>query len=186
MSVAPHVMAVAMATATRREGKNRFRIIGERFVDRLNGRCGEEPLVDATEVVVGGRKLFGALRVVVAPDALEQIADVAALAVFVDGGGYQCIDLRGVFLAAYCGEIACGADGELAVGVDFDHIVDELADDVVAFADMVGDIFVCKQAVGVFGEPFFQFFVHNSICFATNITLFAETAPNCRQLFSEC
>lgn len=130
---------------------------GERESDDLTGH---DALVDATEIVVGSGELGHMVGIVGSPERGEEVADEAALAVTVYGCGYQSVDIGAVGLTVDSGEVAGSAHKKLSRGVDCNHIVDEFGHYVIATVYVVGDIFVCEEAVGIGCELFFQCFIH--------------------------
>ena len=120
-----------------------------------------EAFVDAPEVVVGGAELGGVVGIVFTVDGGHETEEVAVFAVFVDGQGDESSDGVGEALAVNDVEVFCSAGAELSVAVDVGEVVDDGVNVVgLDGVDMVGEVFVVLQAVGVLFEMFEVVFVH--------------------------
>ena len=120
-----------------------------------------ETLVDASEVVVGGAEPVGVFGIVFAVDGGHESEQVAVFAVFVNRQGDETSDGVVKPLAVDDVQIFGGAGAELTVAIDVGEVVD-YGVDVVGFdgVDMVCEVFVVEQAVGVLLQVFEVVFVN--------------------------
>ena len=121
---------------------------------------GEEPFVDAAEVVVGGRQLLGAFGVVRAIHLPEHVAQVAVFAVLLDARLDESVDMRGESRRVDGEEVTGCRDDKLACEVYFLHILDQPWEFGFHGVDVIRDIFICEKSVGISGKLLSCFFFH--------------------------
>ena len=142
-----------------------------------------QALVHAAEVAVGRTPLFCVVFVVVAIDAAHERRQVAVLAVFVYSGGHEAFHGCGLTLRVYGVKLACGAGCELAAAVHSGHVVyDGVEVFVAAVIDVVGEVLVSGQAVGVLPEQFDVLFCHDAVGIVSQRYNFYFTAPKSMRL----